>query len=583
MNTAALYHRTESEYAYLYDCDTVHLRLRTARDVKQVDVMFGDTYQVDGEKWLSEARPMKIVGQTEEHLYWQFALTMPYRRLKYAFKVTGLDDDVIFFGDRGVYPLEAKYYTLPNFYFTLPYFHEIDRAEAPQWVKETVWYQIFPERFANGDVHNDPEGALAWGSEEPSRDNFFGGDLQGVIDHLDYLQDLGISGLYFCPIFKAYSNHKYDTIDYFEIDPQFGDKETFKTLVNEAHRRGMRIMLDAVFNHSGDTAPQWLDVIENGENSPYKDWYHIHSFPVHYTETEDNEKAEDLNYDVFAFTPHMPKWNTANPEVVKYLLSIATYWIREFDIDAWRLDVANEVDHHFWRQFHDACQREKDDFYIAGEVWHNAQPWLQGGEFTGTMNYAYCENILQYFLHHDITESQLASVLTGQLMLYRDQVNRMNLNMLDSHDTARLLYQANGDKELMKKTLVFMFLQPGSPCIYYGTEVGMTGGPDPANRACMVWDRDKQDSDMYQFVKQTIALRNEFSKVLSDGEIEFTYDESRQLFVVTRSYKEQKIIGIFNQSPQDVSLEIGIDTFLENHQPMDVAIKKHGFEIMVQS
>ena len=582
MNKAAIYHRTESEFAYLYDENTVHLRLKTARDVDYVEVMYGDTYEVDGKKWLKEAKKMEKVAETTEHCYFQFELQMPLRRLKYAFVVHG-KDEVVFYGDRGCYPLEEKYYCIPNFYFALPYFHTIDMARAPQWVKATVWYQIFPERFANGDSKNDPEGTLAWGSEQPSRTNFFGGDLQGVIDHLDDLQALGISGLYFCPIFKATSNHKYDTIDYFEIDPQFGTKETFKTLVKEAHQRGMKIMLDAVFNHSGDVAFQWQDVIENGENSRYKDWYHIREFPVSYDETEDDEHALNLNYDVFAFTPHMPKWNTANQAVVDYLLSIATYWIQEFDIDAWRLDVANEVDHHFWRRFYEACTNIKDDFYILGEVWHNAQPWLQGGEFSGTMNYAYCENISQYFLHQEIDAEQLTSVLYEQLMLYRDQVNRMNLNMLDSHDTARLLYQAGEDEALVRKILMFMFLQPGSPCIYYGTEYGMTGAHDPLNRTCMVWDEEKQNHEMYRFVSQTIALRNRYSSLLSDGKVTFYADNQTNTVAIKREKDGEIMVGIFNQGENSLPLNIGTYQNLVSEKMNHHLLEANGYCVILLS
>ncbi|MCD5489199.1 ATP-binding cassette domain-containing protein [Lactobacillus delbrueckii subsp. lactis] len=211
-------------------------------------------------------------------------------------------------------------------------------TKSPDWVKETVWYQIFPERFANGDKSNDPEGVKDWNpSNHPGREDYYGGDLQGVLDHLDYLQDLGINGLYFCPIFKASSNHKYDTIDYLEIDPDFGDKQLFARLVNEAHARGMKVMLDAVFNHMGDSSMQWQDVVKNGPNSRFANWFHINCFPV-----EPYDPA-DPSYETFAFEKHMPKLNTANLEVVDYLLTIATYWVKEFDIDAWRLDVADEV------------------------------------------------------------------------------------------------------------------------------------------------------------------------------------------------------------------------------------------------
>ena len=149
--------------------------------------------------------------------------------------------------------------------FKLPFIHEIDGCAVPDWAAQTVWYQIFPERFANGNPAISPEGVRPWdASIAPQILDFFGGDLQGIIDHLDYLQELGITGLYLCPIFESPSNHKYDTIDYFEIDRHFGDKETFRKLVQEAHARGMKIMLDAVFNHIGYDSPQWQDVVNTG-------------------------------------------------------------------------------------------------------------------------------------------------------------------------------------------------------------------------------------------------------------------------------------------------------------------------------
>lgn len=578
MNKAAIYHRPESEYAYLYDERTVHLRLRTAKDVTHVQLLYGDTYEVNGQKWRDEAIEMHLIGITEEHLYWQAEVVPAYRRLKYGFRVMN-ETEECFFGDRGCYPFEEKYYILPNFYFSLPYLHEIDRFKAPKWVGETVWYQIFPERFANGDSSNDPIGTLPWGSAEPTPHNFFGGDLQGVIDHLDYLKSLGVNGLYFCPLFKATSNHKYDTEDYFMIDPSFGDADLFRQLVAKAHQFGMKVMIDAVFNHMGDCSPQWQDVVQKGKDSIYQDWFHIHSFPVQYTATDNPEVAKDLTYDTFAFTPHMPKWNTANPEVQRYLLNVATYWIREFDIDAWRLDVANEVDHHFWRQFHDACLALKPDFYILGEIWHSAQPWLQGDQFTGVMNYAYCENIVQYFYQKEITSQQLASVLTQQLMLYRQQVNAMNLNMLDSHDTARIKWVLQGDTQLEKQLLTFLFLQQGTPCLYYGTEIGMSGGPDPHNRACMIWDESEWDLDLLAFVKELIALRRRYAELLAHGTWQLEVVAEDHL-VLTRANEERQLTAYFNRG-EDWLIEVQGDIlsaqFYEQKQ-----LKDKGFVITLQ-
>ena len=276
MERAALLHRPDSEYAYLFEKEVMHVRLRTKKDdVKEVKVIKGDPYLIHEDKWYEESEAMSIVASTEDYDYWQLAVTAEFRRIQYAFHVIGVDGEEVFYGDRGIFEMSNATIEKAENYFRMPFFQEIDRFKSPEWVKETVWYQIFPERFANGDKSNDPEGTLPWGSQLPGREDFFGGDLQGVIDHLDYLVDLGINGLYFCPIFKASSNHKYDTIDYFDVDPDFGDKALFKKLVEEAHKRGIKVMLDAVFNHMGYYSPQFQDVVKNEEKSKYKDWFHI--------------------------------------------------------------------------------------------------------------------------------------------------------------------------------------------------------------------------------------------------------------------------------------------------------------------
>ncbi|MGY3765429.1 glycoside hydrolase family 13 protein [Vagococcus vulneris] len=558
MERAALYHRPESEYAYLYETDLMHIRLRAKRgDIKEARLINGDPYLINEEQWYKESLPMTLLAQTEDYDYWFIEASAEFRRLQYAFDLTGQDGDRVFYGDRGIFTLSDWVIAKPENYFRLPYFHEADQFKSPEWVKETVWYQIFPERFANGDSSNDPEGTLPWGSKDPSRTDFFGGDLQGVLDHLDHLVDLGINGIYFCPIFKASSNHKYDTIDYFDIDPDFGDKELFKKLVDEAHRRGIRIMLDAVFNHVGYYSKEWLDVVEHGQHSRYKDWFHIHSYPVEFGTNGNFEGAKTVSYDTFAFTPRMPKLNTANPEVQAYLLDIATYWIREFNIDAWRLDVANEVDHRFWRKFHDAATALKSDFYILGEIWHSSQSWLNGDEFHAVMNYAYTETITNFFVKRDISATKLASGLYEQLMLYREQTNQVMFNCLDSHDTPRLLTVCDNNKALAQMTLAFTFIQQGSPCIYYGTEYGMNGGGDPDCRKCMVWDPNQQDQQFYEFMQQLIQLRKDEQQILSYGSLKFdVLDNENRLVICTRQLEDQQIIGIFNNGEKDQTVSI---------------------------
>lgn len=556
MNYAAIYHRPESEYAFLLDKETMHIRIRTAKDdIRKVEIVYGDPYAIRllNSNWYLQKVPMKKGLSTDVYDYWTISIKEPKHRVAYGFYLTDTEGEEVLYNDQGIKTSYSKEYLKnENNYFRMPFFQEIDMFKAPQWVRNTVWYQIFPERFANGDPELNPEGTKTWDSTvHPGRQDFYGGDLQGVLDHLDHLVDLGVNGIYFNPIFKAPSNHKYDTEDYFEIDPHFGDKKLFKKLVDEAHKRGIKVMLDAVFNHIGDQSPQWQDVIKNGKDSKYADWFHINKFPVSYTPTDNFEFSNDATYETFDYTPHMPKLNTANPEVQEYLLSIATYWIKEFDIDAWRLDVANEIDHHFWRRFHDATTALKPDFYILGEIWHTSQPWLQGDQFTGVMNYAYTEAIKEHFLTHEIDALEMKNKLNQQLMLYNDQADSMMFNVLDSHDTARIKTLAHDDMELVKQIFAFTFVQPGTPSIYYGTEYGMTGENDPDDRKPMVWDENLQDHDMYQFMQHLINVRKQITNELnvkdlkwniaSDGLVGLNYNDIHAVFNTTQSAVELTI------------------------------------------
>lgn len=566
MNIAAIYHRPESEYAFLYKKDLLHLRVRTAKeDIEKIEVIHGDPYTMDRTKWPEYITKMEKTLTTDLYDYWEVEINETFNRCAYAFRIVGLDGTEIFYGDQGFSDFNQHSIEQDNSYFRLPYFHEIDRFKAPEWVKKTVWYQIFPERFANGDKSNDPQNTLEWGSKDPDAQDFFGGDLQGVIDHLDHLVDLGVNGIYFCPIFKAQSNHKYDTIDYFEIDPNFGDKELFKKLVDECHQRGIKVMLDAVFNHMGDNSPQWQDVLKNGEKSKYADWFHIKQFPVSYQTGRDFEDATDITYDVFATTPHMPKLNTANPETKKYLLDVAKYWIEEFNIDAWRLDVANEVDHEFWKDFRRVCDEAKPDFYLLGEIWHSSQNWLNGDEFSAVMNYAYTDSIKDCFIKKDLSLSQLISNINNQLMLYRKQTNQVQFNVLDSHDTARILTVAENDKDLEKQVLAFTYMQPGVPCIYYGDEYGLTGGDDPGCRKCMVWDNAQQDSSLYDYFKKLVNFRKEQVDNLSSGTMDWNQDLiEKGILSLSRELDGQTITGVFNLSENKQIIENTGEILLEN-------------------
>lgn len=582
MNKAAIYHRPESEFAYLYTEETIHIRLRVARDdIQSVALIYGDPYMFvkrDDESemvWDYQEVEMKHGLSTAESDFYVTEVGVPHKRMDYLFVITDYDGEKVVYSDSGILPYQVKLLTKKYAAFRMPFFHEVDRFKAPEWVKNTVWYQIFPERFANGNPAINPVGVKEWDpTESPNRQDLYGGDLQGVIDHLDHLTDLGVNGIYFTPVFQAYSNHKYDTEDYLKIDQYFGDLEVFKTLVKEAHQRGIKVMLDAVFNHIGDTSPQWQDVLKHQENSKYADWFHVNQWPATYTPTEDFEVSEAATYDTFAFTPHMPKLNTANPEVQEYLLNIAEYWIKECDIDAWRLDVADEVDHAFWKKFRTTCDAAKDDFYILGEVWHSAQPWLVGDEFSAVMNYAYTNAIIDTFVKEELSLEQMVSAINAQIMLYRKQTNQVMFNILDSHDTPRLLTQAKGSKDLVKQVQAFMYLQPGVPCIYYGDEYGLDGGADPDCRKCMPWTEEHQDLEMFAFFKDLVAFRREYAETLSQTDLDWQCVDDTQGVV---KLERGALKAVFNKGEQPVSVEEG--EIVLAHLAEDNYVQKNGFII----
>jgi cyclomaltodextrinase len=580
----AIYHRPKNNFSYAYDDRTLHIKLRTKKgDATKVFLIYGDPYEWKDGQWQTKKTEMYLSGSDGLFDYWKAAAQPEFRRLRYGFEISSGSETVIY-TEKGFYheaPLDDIVY-----YFCYPFLNKADVFRAPEWVKDTVWYQIFPERFANGNPALDPPGALPWDSAEPTADNFFGGDFEGIIQHINHLVELGITGIYFTPIFKAYSNHKYDTIDYMDIDPQFGDKETFKRLVETCHQNGIKVMLDAVFNHCGFYFPPFQDVLKNGETSPYKDWFHIHSFPI--------QTKPRPNYDTFAFTEFMPKLNTENPEVKNYLLEVGRYWVREFDIDGWRLDVANEVDHAFWREFRKAIKEIKPEAYILGEIWHDAMPWLQGDQFDAVMNYPFTSGVLRFFAKNEVKASEFTHIITNVLESYPDPVNEVAFNLLGSHDTPRILTVCDGNKLKLKLLYLFQMSFPGSPCIYYGDEIGMTGGQDPGCRKCMVWENEKQDRDIFEFVKKLIQLRKTIPAFGTKGTFRFVEanDETNHL-IYEKRWENEQLIFVINNSEQPIQVKLPYDLkgikienvwtnqeFASEANELQVSLDPYGFEIL---
>lgn len=409
---------------------------------------------------------------------------------------------------------------------------------VPAWVRDAVFYQIFPERFANGDPSNDPPGTEAWGGT-PTPRNFFGGDLRGIIQRLDYLSALGVNALYLNPIFTSPSNHKYQTSDYMTVDPHFGDAAVFREFIAACHARGIRVILDGVFNHTGVQFFAFDDVKRNGAASPYRNWYTFHGFPV--------GPPSRPNYECWWGYGHLPKLATQEPAVRAYLFDVTRHWLAE-GIDGWRLDVPNEIPHDFWIAWRTLVKSLNPEAYIVGEIWQDGSPWLQGDQFDAVMNYRFRDACLQFFAHDSISVTRFDSLLERQRMDYPAAVNGVLQNLLGSHDTERFLTLCDGDTAALTLAWLFQMTYPGAPMIYYGDEIGMVGGRDPGCRGTMVWDPAGQDTTLLARMKSLVALRNR-EAVLRHGSYQrILADDRKTTLVFSRNTAETNALVFLNRS-----------------------------------
>ncbi len=423
---------------------------------------------------------------------------------------------------------------------------------VPDWVQDAVFYQIFPDRFANGNLDNDPANVQAWGSP-PTVWGFKGGDIAGILQHFDYLLDLGVNALYFNPIFQATSNHRYNTTDYYRIDPKLGDLADFKALLDTAHRHGMRVMLDGVFNHCGRGFFAFNDVLENQEHSPYLSWFHIKHLPV-----EAYLWGDARDYLGWWEMKHLPKFNTNTPAVRRYILDVARYWVEQ-GIDGWRLDVPNEIDDDaFWAEFRHVIKTANPDAYLLGEIWTADLRWVGEGHFDGLMHYPVRDALLRLLFAGTLDIPHFAEKMESLLDFYpRENAYAMYVP-LGSHDTERLLTKVDGDVGKAKLAFLFQFAYPGAPAVYYGDEIGLTGGKDPECRAAFPWDERQWNVELRDWVKSLIALRKG-SAALRRGEYQTLCTKVKEAcFAFARTYGEEQVVVVINAGPEARKLRIKV-------------------------
>lgn len=559
MNKAGVLHLSESFMASAKSEDILNIRIRADKEDK-LDLSLLYTYKFDEpRKW--EEIQMEKTFEDEIFSYYEVDLKVLDKRIAYIFKIKEVNK-TYYLCESGIY----ENYDFENFYFTsfqMPYINEADIFEPVEWMKDAVFYQIFPERFRRGDFSKDDSYINQNWEDLPRADSFAGGDLKGIIEKLDHIKSLGVNALYLTPIFKSPTNHKYDIMDYFEIDPQFGDKKDFKILVEKAHEMGIRIVLDAVFNHMSHKNPIFMDVREKGKASEFYDWFFIEG---------DEVDIEKINYETFAHVYNMPKLNTSNKNVQDYLIKIGKYWIEEFDIDGWRLDVSDEVSHDFWKRFRKEIKTSKKDAVIIGKNWHDAESFLRGDEFDSVMNYAFTNTALAYF-KEKIDAQKASDDLNMVMMRNRDAANRMMLNFLDTHDTPRFITEIEGNRDKFLAALAMSTVYMGANSIYYGTETLLEGGKDPDCRRAFPWDKLDENKELTEKIKEILAIKNHHA--IKNGSIKIY---SKENILILERFDNEKSLGLAINLGEEKEFEIRSQILLANNYE-NKKLKENSFVI----
>lgn len=528
MNIEAIFHKQYSEYAYPSDENTFVVRLRTKRDDIRVCILI---YHEKYDTSIKGTRLMKKVASDRLYDYYETSLSVGIKRFKYMFY---LEDDY-----------NVRWYNQDGFssykpdwgYFSYSFVVKSDIFMETEWFKNKIVYQVFPDRFYK--MPYEPLGKY----------DFFGGSMRGIIDKVDYFVLSGVDCIYLNPVFSSPSYHRYDTENYYEIDPRLGSKEDLLQLVKVCHEKGIKIILDAVLNHCSDRFFAFCDVVTNGEKSIFKDWFYIDSFPIFH--------SPKPNYECFSFFGGMPKFNTSNKEVEKYLIDVLLYWTKEFDIDGWRFDVADELDRGFIRKVRHSLKTEKKDIILIGEVFDEASSWLLGDQFDSVINYPLKALLNDLVAYRSINSITFKRKLDEYLMKFKKNTWNTMVNIIGSHDTPRFLTSCGECIKRFQIGVALQFTLPGVPLVYYGDEKGMTGGGDPHCRKPMIWDRRKWNGDIANFYNFIIELRRKYIS-LQYGDYRGIELPCEEVFCFVREYKVERLLIVVNTSDESSTIKLDL-------------------------
>lgn len=528
MNLAAIYHRPLSEFAHAVGPDTYIFRLRTAKgDLSKVVFGFADRASMEPELDFEET-DMKLVRSDALYDWYEVELKTDIERIAYYFTLVKGEEIIYYLGDCFEKSLEVGRAD----YFQLPFNLRGNRLEIPKWARDAVVYNIFPDSFATGKRYiSGKEESTTYNGEECN--SLLGGKIKGITENLDYIKELGFNCVYLNPIFAAGCYHKYDLLDYFHIDPLRGTDDEFKDMVKKAHELGMKVIIDGVFNHVSFKHEFFKDVVEKGRASKYYDCF----YDLKDGDLSMPKQGEKPGYTCFAYVPQMPKTNTKNVFLRDYFCKVGSYWIEEFDVDGWRLDVANEVDDDFLRAFRASVKAAKSDALVIGEVWENANHYINNLALDSAMNYDFRRFAEGFIAKDKLDAKEFDNRISNLLMRYPKQALSASLNLLDSHDVSRFFTLCDGDIDRMELGILFQMTFVGMPSVFYGDEAGLMGLTEPEYRQAMDFSMSHA---LYGIYKKLISLRNTYEDLRSDS-FETLYTEGK-----VYGYKRGNVLIFFN-------------------------------------
>ena len=553
MELTAILHRPMSEYAFPLDSRHMVFRLRSKReDLKEVTFWYADRADMSSELPFTP-KEMPLVRRDMLYDWFEITLETDWERIAYYFELNDGKEKIRFAGE--VFEKENAHIERSE-YFQYPYNHRADIPQVPEWIRSAVVYNIFPDSFADSARHISGEAHTA--EYRGLRcESLNGGTIRGITENLDYLQELGFNCIYLNPVFTAGAYHKYDLLDYKHIDPCFGSDDEFREMVRQAHEHGIRVILDGVFNHVSQYHFSFQDVLKNGKGSDYYDWFYSLPDPVRVPKDD-----EMPGYTCFSYVANMPKTDTSCPALRDYFCDVGTYWIREFDTDGWRLDVANEVNDDFLRCFRKSVRSAKPDAIIIGEVWENAEHYMHGDMLDGAMNYDFRRFCTQFFAERILTAEEFDLRLSSLMMRYSAKMLPAQLNLLDGHDTCRFLTSCGGDLSRMEQAILFQMTFVGIPSVFYGDEKGMTGLTEPEYRAPMNWNDHSELENVYgkmiSLRREHPALTGSSFKTVSaaDGLFEYEREDGNEVIriAINTGAEEKSVIPV-----GDILLQKGVE------------------------